>query len=258
MRTCAAVGWIALVLLPLGANADDRAAVDFAKEVQPILQARCIGCHGAAKQKGGLRLDQKATALKGGNSGPVIVPRDVDASELLVKVRSTDPAERMPPSGDPLTPEQIEILTRWIQSGADWPGNADSATRDPRDEHWAWRAVQRPSIPSTKSTWPRGAIDRFVLARLEEQKLAPSAEADRLALIRRLSFDLLGLPPSPEEVDAFLADKDPLAYEKLVDRYLDSPRYGERWARHWLDVVRFADSHGFEMNQPRPNAWRYR
>ena len=259
MRKCA-VCWIAIVLLPMLAKADDRAAVDFAKDVQPILQVRCVGCHGAEKQKGGLRLDQKAAAFKGGNGGPAIVPRDIKGSELLVKIGSDDPAERMPRSGDPLTAEQIGVLTRWIEAGADWPGEAgDTPARDPRAEHWAWRAVQRPLVPQTQNAaWPRGAIDRLVLARLEEQTLAPSAEADRLTLIRRLSFDLLGLPPTPEEVDAFFADRDPLAYEKLVDRYLESPRYGERWARHWLDVVRFADSHGFEMNQPRPNAWRYR
>lgn len=260
MRKCAAACCIVIVLLPIMANAQDRAAVDFVKDVQPILQSRCLGCHGTEKQKGGLRLDQKAAALKGGNAGPVIVPGDTRGSELLLKVRSTDPAERMPRSGDPLTAGQIDVLTRWIQSGADWPGNAaDSAARDSRDEHWAWRPVQRPPLPQRQNAaWPRGPIDRFVLAGLEAQKLAPSPEADRLTLIRRLSFDLLGLPPSPEEVDAFLADQDPLAYEQLVERYLDSPHYGERWARHWLDVVRFADSHGFEMNQPRPNAWRYR
>ena len=166
----------------------------------------------------------------------------------------------MPPEGDRLTADQIGLLRAWIDQGAKWPDTA-SVTDDVAG-HWSFRPVVRSAIPPTSDRWTRGPVDAFVLDRMnagqETAQLEPSPEADRVTLIRRLSFDLLGLPPSPAEVDEFVADSSPDAYERLVDRLLASPHFGERWARHWLDVVRFAESDGFETNQPRPNAWPYR
>ena len=232
--------------------------IDFVKDVQPILAASCHRCHGPEKEKGGLRLDAKSVALAGGTSGPVILPGDGAASPLIHLVSGLDPKLKMPAEGDPLTAEQVGILRAWIDQGADWPDSASAKLPDKTD-HWSFKPVRRPTVPDVShKDWPRNDVDRFVLAALEKQNLSPSPEADRRTLLRRVYFDLTGLPPTPEETDAFLADKAPDAYDKLVDRLLASPRYGERWARHWLDVVRFADSHGFEMNHERPNAWHYR
>jgi mono/diheme cytochrome c family protein len=231
-------------------------AVDFTADVRPIFQARCVSCHGAKKQRGGLRLDRKAPALRGGDSGPVLVPGRGADSPLVRRVAAPDGAGRMPPSGKRLSAAEVALLRAWLDRGAPWP---DDGSADVAASHWAYRPVRRPGVPAVADgRWPRNAVDRFVLALLEQQQLTPAPEADRRTLIRRLSFDLIGLPPAPEEVDAFVADGSPDAYERLVDRLLASPHFGERWGRHWLDVVRFAESHGFEMNQPRPNAWPYR
>jgi mono/diheme cytochrome c family protein len=238
-------------------NADEpKAAVpDFARDVKPIFAAHCVKCHGPDKQRGGLRLDRKADALKGSDSGAVIVPGKPTESPLLQKVTAKDAKERMPPMGQALTPAQIRTLTAWIEAGAKWSADAEAA-----DSHWAFQPVQRPKVPEIPNvqTPITNPIDRFIQAKLSDKGLSLAREADRRTLIRRLKFDLLGLSPTPEEVAEFLADKSPDAYEKLVEKYLASPHYGERWARHWLDVVRFAESHGFETNQPRPNAWPYR
>jgi mono/diheme cytochrome c family protein len=252
---CCAKGVLAVLLLvgSPAAPAAEQKAVDFTRDVRPILQARCAGCHGVKKQRGGLRLDCKDRALAGGDSGAVIVPGRAADSLLIRRVSSDDEAERMPADGERLSAEQVRLLRDWIDQGAAWPDDTAEAM------HWAFRPVHRPPLPAVADIrWPRNAIDLFILARLEKEGLRPSPEADRRTLIRRLSFDLLGLPPAPEEIEAFVSDRDPLAYEKLVERLLASPAYGERWARHWLDVVRFAESHGFEMNQARPNAWPYR
>ncbi len=244
-----------------GSGADPQTApakpsLDFVKDVRPILEARCFSCHGPDKQRADLRLDRKDTALKGGDSGPVIVPGKSHESLLLKRVGSAVEKERMPPRGDPLTAEQREVLRSWIDQGAPWP---DPASGDPAKTHWAFQPVVRPEVPRSSGTArARNPIDQFIAARLEKEGLRPAPEAERVILIRRLKFDLLGLPPTPEEVDAFVQDRDPRAYEKLVDRYLASPHFGERWARHWLDVVRFAESHGFETNATRTNAWPYR
>ncbi|HUE70624.1 MAG TPA: DUF1549 domain-containing protein, partial [Pirellulaceae bacterium] len=232
------------------------AVVDFARDVRPILAEHCYQCHGAKKQEGGLRLDRKATALRGGDSyAPAIVPGKSGESPLWQFVAHQDADLQMPPEGPRLAAAKIAVLKRWIDEGAKWPDDgADVATA-----HWSFRPVTRPPLPAVeRAGWSRTPIDRFILARLEKEGLSPSAEADRVTLCRRLYFDVIGLPPSPDEVAAFVADSSPDAYERLADRLLASPRYGERWARHWLDVVRFAESHGFEMNQPRPNAWPYR
>jgi len=225
-------------------------AVDFARDVQPIFAKSCVSCHGPEKQRGGLRLDRRADALKGGDSGPALVSGKATESLLLKKVTSKDDQERMPAGRPALTPDEIRTLTAWIDAGLNWP-----ATDETVGKHWAFEPVKRPKTPDTNRANP---IDAFVVAKLKESGLTLSPEADRRTLIRRLKFDLLGLPPTPDEVDAFVNDVDANAYQKLVDRYLTSPQYGERWARHWLDVVRFAESHGFEMNRARPNAYHYR
>ena len=228
-------------------------AVDFEKEIRPLLQERCVECHGAKKQKGELRLDAKVFAFKGGHDGAVIVPGDFAKSPLFKRITSTDDDERMPPKGEPLTAEQIAAVKSWIASGAVWPENdADRAANvDKRLQHW--------SVQPVRTDFPKDAsIDGFIRAKLAENGLALSPEADRRTLIRRLSFDLLGLPPTPERTEQLVKDQNPQAYEKLVDELLDSPHYGERWARHWLDIAHYADTHGFERDKLRPDAWRYR
>jgi hypothetical protein len=233
--------------------------IDFAREIQPILSRSCLKCHGPDKQKGGLRLDDSAAALKGGNSGIVIDPGHPDRSRLLQLVAGLDPELKMPPSGKPLTSEEVGRLRAWIDQGAKWSTNAKTAATTTKSAHWAFIPPKRPDVPQVSNrSWVRNEIDAFVLARLEAEKVAPSPEADRCTLIRRLSLDLLGLPPSLQEVDACLQDSRSDAYERLVDRLLASPHYGERWGRHWLDLARYADSDGFEKDTGRPYAWRYR
>jgi mono/diheme cytochrome c family protein len=237
------------------------ARVDYVKDVRPILQPRCYSCHGPDKQKSGLRLDVKHDALKGGDSGAAIVPNKTAESLLLQRVTSEDKATRMPPKGERLTPAEVDTLRTWITSGAAWPDGVDVAKTSDRREWWSFKPVTRPTLPKltdADAKWARNPIDAFIVAKQREKGLSPSPEADRRTLIRRLYFDLIGLPPAPAEVEAFVRDKDPQAYQKLVDRLLDSPRYGERWARHWLDVVHYGDTHGYDKDQPRPNAWPYR
>jgi mono/diheme cytochrome c family protein len=248
---------VALVAAFFVAVASARSAdPDFEKDVRPILAKACLSCHGTSEQKAGLRLDTKVEAFKGGDSGAPIVPGKPEKSLLLKKITSKDPEERMPLGGDPLTAEQIRILTRWIETGAKWPESDDK----PTTAHWSFQPIVRPKLPTTLHPPPSTLhpIDAFIRAKLDAAGLKPNPEADRRTLIRRLKFDLIGLPPTPEEVDAFVADKSPDAFEKLVEKYLASPHYGERWARHWLDVVRFAESNGFETNLTRNNAWPYR
>jgi mono/diheme cytochrome c family protein len=246
-------------LIPIAGPAADPprpAAADFDRDVKPLLAAHCLKCHGPDKQKGGLRLDRRADALKGGDSGPAIDPGKPADSLLLTLVAGDDPDRVMPPTGDRLTAAQVATLRAWVEQGADWPADG-SAAADPAD-WWSLRPVVRPPVPAADPKWGRTPIDAFVLAKLRGKGLAPSPEADRRTLIRRLSFDLIGLPPTPEEVEAFETDPAPDAYERLVDRLLASPHHGERWARHWLDVVHFGETHGYDKDQPRPNAWPYR
>ncbi|MFO0810777.1 MAG: DUF1553 domain-containing protein [Gemmataceae bacterium] len=202
---------------------------DFDRDVRPILQQHCAKCHGPTKPKAGLRLD---TLIAAGHIG----------SEIVRRVRSDDPAERMPPEGERLTDAQIAMLTAWVSAGP---------------THWSFRSIRRPPIPHVAAD-ARHPIDRFLLAALDAKQLKPVGEADRRTLARRLHLDLIGLPPTPAAVEAFVADPDPAAYERLVERLLASPQHGERYARHWLDVVRFAETNGFETNTDRPNAWPYR
>jgi mono/diheme cytochrome c family protein len=235
------------------------AAVDFKRDIQPLFADRCYQCHGSEKQKGGLRLDRKQDALTGGDSGKVILPGKSAESLLIKNVSGLDPDNLMPPKGkaDPLTTNEIALLRSWIDAGALWPDDAIADVA--QSQHWAFRVPQRPIVPALKSgPAVRNSIDAFVRARLEQENIVPSPEADRPTLIRRLSFDLLGLPPKPDDVEAFVNDSNPRAYEALVDRLLASENFGERWARHWLDLARYADSDGYEKDAVRPYAYLYR
>ncbi|MDO8540629.1 MAG: PSD1 and planctomycete cytochrome C domain-containing protein [Opitutaceae bacterium] len=244
-------------LLPLLATSAF-GAVDFNRDIKPILADRCYECHGPDKHKSGLRLDRKEDALAGGDSGAVIIPGQSAKSLLFTHVSGADPDLVMPPEGDPLTPAQVALLRAWIDEGAPWPDDGPGSDLK-RSPHWAFQASVRPDVPAVNnSTWSRNTVDRFILARLEREKLSPSPEADRVTLLRRLSFDLLGLPPRLEDVRQFLADPAPDAYERMVDRLLASPHFGERWGRHWLDLARYADSDGYEKDSPRPFAYLYR
>jgi mono/diheme cytochrome c family protein len=232
----------------------------FTREIQPILAKHCLACHSAAKQSGGLRLDAKRYALR---HESLIVPGNPEASRLFQRVAEETPEERMPPTGPGLTPAEIALLKAWIEVGAPWPeeeGEKERAGEREFEQHWAWQPLTRLTVPPIRH--PQAAIrhplDAFIAARLAEAGLSLSPAADRRTLIRRLSFDLLGLPPTPERVQQFVRDPDPQAYEKLVDEFLQSPHYGERWARYWLDVVHYGDTHGYDKDKPRPNAWPYR
>jgi mono/diheme cytochrome c family protein len=226
-----------------------QAKVDFVRDIQPIFQTACAPCHFGEKPKAEPRLDRKMMTLK------VITPGNSKDSRLLHRVLGLNGEERMPLGREALSATQIELLKRWIDEGANWP---DPVGGGSVKEHWAFVAPVRPAVPEIKNrAWARNPIDNFILARLEKENLAPSPEADKITLLRRLSLDLTGLPPTPKEVDAFIKDTSPKAYEKQVERLLDSPHYGERWARHWLDAARYADSDGFEKDKMR-NVWVYR
>ena len=242
----------AFLLWPaLARGAPNRA--DWKRDVQPIFQARCTRCHGADQQRSQLRLDSRTGALRGGLSGTVVIPGDSRGSALFQRITGVL-QPRMPFEGSPLPAEEIARIQAWIDAGA--PGAVD--TEPPDKRHWAYRKPVRPEPPVVANAiWIRNPIDRFVLARLEREGLAPAPEADRETLIRRVSLDLTGLPPTLAEVDAFLADTSADAYEKVVDRLLASPHYGERWARPWLDLARYADTNGYEKDRRR-SAWMYR
>jgi mono/diheme cytochrome c family protein len=207
--------------------------IDFARDVQPIFAKNCYSCHGEKRQKAGLRLDQRPEAML-----PKIITSGKSADSRLIQlVAGTDPNLQMPPAGPPLSREQVGILRAWVDQGAKWPSS--EAT------HWSLRALVTPPVPGTAGQ-RANPIDAFVLAKLTEKGLTPSPPTDRRTLIRRLTFDLHGLPPTPSEIEAFVNDRSPGAYERLVDRLLASPRYGERWARHWMDIAHFAETHGHD------------
>ncbi|HEY7313212.1 MAG TPA: DUF1553 domain-containing protein [Gemmataceae bacterium] len=241
---------------PQPARAADEA--DFRTQVAPILEQNCLRCHGKKSPRGGLSLMTAASLAAGGDSGPVVVAGKPDESLLIEMVSGAKP--KMPQKGAPLKPQQIAVLKKWIEQGAKWPKEITLQDRKDRGETWwSLRPLTRPSVPAVKSAGRvRTPIDAFIFSRPDREGMKPSAEADRRTLIRRLYFDLLGLPPAPAEIDAFVRDPSPNAYERLVDRLLDSPRYGERWARHWLDVVHYGDTHGYDKDKVRPNAWPYR
>ncbi len=250
----------ALLLLRAGAAQEPPGRVDFAEQIAPILEKRCKACHGAALQSSGLRLDAREAALRGGYSGPVILAGNSAASRLIRLVAGIDKDLVMPPSGERLSSSEIELLRSWIDQGAEWPADSKGAEGDERKtDHWAFQRVVQPTRPPVQAeAWVRNPIDRFVLARLEEEGIEPSKPARLETLVRRVSLDLTGLPPSPADLEAFLAAPSSEAYERLVDRLLESPHYGERWALHWLDLARYADSDGYEKDSERPYAWRWR
>ena len=239
--------------LAAAGQAQPPAPVDYYRDVRPILTVHCYRCHSADTAKGKLRLDVREAAFKGGGSGDLAIVKGKGAESLLVKlVSSKDPEERMPSKAPALSAAEIDVLRRWIDQGADWP--------DPTAvTHWAFKPPARPAVPAVKrSEWVRTPVDAFIARGHEARGLAPAPEAPRRVLVRRLTLDLTGLPPTPEEVEAFLADSSSDAVEKLVDRLLASPAYGERWGRHWLDLARFGETSGYEANALRTTAWRYR
>ncbi|MCS7026212.1 MAG: PSD1 and planctomycete cytochrome C domain-containing protein [Bryobacteraceae bacterium] len=240
------------------AVAQDRSpGIDFVQQIQPVFEKNCYGCHGAKAQLGGLRLDSKKLAFAGGQSGPAIVAGNAEKSPLYQRIAGIGDQARMPMGGKPLEASQIAAIRDWINQGAFWPDGVGVQNAEIK-KHWAFVPPKRPALPAVRNrSWPRNPIDYFILARLEKEGLMPAPQADKVTLLRRLSLDLIGLPPTIAEVEAFLNDKSHNAYEKQVERLLASPHYGERWARHWLDAARYADSDGFEKDKPRW-VWFYR
>ena len=257
--------WTFIGLMAIGADTLPAAdgPVDYLRDVQPILRANCTDCHGPDDQNAGLRVDTAAAIISGGNTGPGIVPGNADASLLIQAVTGAGKAKQMPPedAADKLSDEQIDLLRRWINEGAKHPESEqplDSTDNGRKSKHWSFQPIVRHDPPAVKNGhWPRTPIDAFILAKLEEKSIAPAAQADRITLLRRLSFDLTGLPPTIAEVDEFVNDSRPDAYEQLVDRLLASPHYGERWGRWWLDQARYADSDGYSNDEARV-MWKYR
>ncbi|MBL8290359.1 MAG: DUF1549 domain-containing protein, partial [Bryobacterales bacterium] len=231
----------------------------FEKEIRPILAERCYGCHSPASQPvmGGLRLDSRDAMLQGGGRGPAIVPGDPAASLLLKAVRH-EGALKMPPTGK-LRDAEIAALAAWIRDGAVWGASLRVSSRTPVTRFWSFQPVVEPALPAVKNmAWVRSPLDRFILSALESKGLAPAKPAAKRALLRRATFDLTGLPPTIDEINAFVEDNSPEAFARVVERLLASPRYGERWGRHWLDVARYGDSNGLDENLVFVNAWRYR
>jgi len=247
--------FVLTMIVPLARAEQPR--VDFSRDIAPIFASHCSECHDARKQTASLRLDVRSSAMRGGESGQQgIVPGKPDKSEVIRRTMSLDKSDRMPPEGAHLSKQQIDLLRRWIETGANWPDELSGEVD--KSKHWAFQSPAKPKLSSVdNSAWARNEIDRFVLARLEAKSLSPSPEADRITLIRRLCLDLTGLPPTIRQIDAFLADESPGAYERLVERLLVSPHYGERWGRHWLDAARFAESDGYEKDKQR-QVWFYR
>ena len=250
MRKLLQLGLPAAVLALVVPALQPAADVDFARQIQPIFAESCYGCHGPKVQMGGLRLDVRPAAN-------IIAPGASAKSLIIQRVASTDAHTRMPLGGPALSAEKIELLRKWVDAGAAWP-DSSSASAGSAKPHWAFVAPVRPPVPPiTQSGWGHNPIDAFVMKGWQKADLKPSPEADRATLLRRLSLDLIGLPPTPAELDAFLADRSSNAYEKQVDRLLASPHYGERWGRMWLDAARYADSNGYEKDAPR-FVWFYR
>ncbi len=260
---------LGLALLASGNNtvraAGPAADVSYVQDIRPLLEAHCVKCHSGEDAKNDLRLDTVTGLLKGGESGdPVFIPKDPVSSQIISRVISSDPHLQMPPKGERLPAAAVDLLKRWISTGAMLPGEAAArAALEAQEEkittdHWSFQPVKRPPEPVIDDPWIGGSIDGFILKSLREKSLTPSAAADRRTLIRRLFLLMHGMPPTPEEVESFVTDPHPDAWSKRVDQVLASPHYGERWARHWLDVVRYADSNGYETNRERKTAWPYR
>lgn len=234
----------------------------FESEVRPLLAKRCFECHGEKKQKGGLRVDHIAHLKAGGDNGPALIPGKPDQSPMIEAIRYKNPDFEMPPK-EKLPESEIAILERWVALGAPWPEtdkivDSKGGFTDEQRKFWSFQPLLDPTPPEISSAWACMDIDRFIAAKHAEQKLDPAPEADRRELVRRVYFDLHGLPPTKEQSDAFIGSTDPRAYEKLIDELLASPHYGERWAQHWLDLVRYAESDGYNQDAYRPAAWPYR
>jgi hypothetical protein len=249
---------VCVISNPIPVHAD---GPDFENQIRPLLLRHCGSCHGAQKQQGGLRLDARGAFFRGGDSGPPAISGQPASSEMLRRLRSNDLNEQMPPEGDRVPDSEIELIERWIAAGLNWPETAydREAAVDRRLEHWSFQSPKSVVPPEPPATDPLASpIDRFVLQRLQAAGLQRNPPADRRTLIRRASLLLTGLLPDPARVEQFVSDPDPQAWSVLIDELLQSPRYGERWAQHWLDVIRYADTHGFEVNTSRDNAWPYR
>ncbi len=239
-------------------------SVDFVRDIQPLFQKHCFECHGPGKDQGGLSLAARSLAMDGGESGRVILPGKSALSPLVPRIAALDEDTVMPPEGAHLTAEQVGLIRAWIDQGAVWPASADAV--DPRvaqaADHWSFKPLTRPALPQLKdaapANWIKTPVDAFILSQLHAAQLRPTPPATKAALLRRVSFDLTGLPPTLDEINAFTTATRPEAYAEVVDRLLASPAYGERWARHWLDVVRYADSGGYETDIYYEQAWRYR
>jgi len=254
---------VSFLLLLFAFSSDAAAAidVDFESQIKPLLSAKCLDCHGPDHQESHLRLDRKSSMLRGGDSGePAIVVGNSEGSHLIRLVSGTEAGKVMPPEeADRLSEDEINLLRAWIDQGAKWPG-AGGAMEEELDktDHWSFQPVKDVPPPQIENRWITNGVDAFILQKLTEHSLAPNPMATRAELIRRVYLDMLGLPPTPEAVQEFVADSDPNAYQRLVKDVLASPHYGERWARYWLDLVRFAETNGYETNRERPNAWPYR
>ncbi|MES2438013.1 MAG: PSD1 and planctomycete cytochrome C domain-containing protein [Verrucomicrobiota bacterium] len=251
---------------PLMAASDPKLEF-FEKKIRPILSENCYNCHSAnTKAAGGLRVDDLNGLLDGGDEGPAIIRGDVEKSLILQRVNHTDEKRRMPRESDPLTADQIQDLATWVRDGAVWPPEkipdySQQKEKYPRlrKSHWAWQTLAKPPVPSLENTdWPAGDVDRFILEKLRDSKLQPVADAKPEVLLRRITFDLTGLPPAVDEIREFTADPSAERYARTVDRLLASPAFGERWGRHWLDIARYGESTGPSRNIPYPHAWKYR
>jgi hypothetical protein len=264
-----AIAFVGFARASLAADEQSTRSIEFfEKKIRPILREHCTKCHGddARKVKGGLRLDSREALLHGGDSGPAVVPGKPENSRLIEAISYKNVDLQMPPKGK-LPEAAIADLATWVRDGVVWPTDRSNTVTSISEfnlarrkaDHWAWRPIQRPGIPEVKTShWLKDPVDAFILRKLEDNALAPAPSADRRTLIRRVTFALTGLPPTPEEIESFLRDSSPDAFAKVVDRLLASPAYGERWGRHWLDLVRYADSKGHEFDYSTPNAWQYR
>jgi hypothetical protein len=244
-------------LLLAGRVVASESPVDYARDIQPIFARACVSCHGPEKQRGGLRLDTATGLRAGGDSGPPVVPGASSRSRLYQAITGAKDVAVMPAKGPRLAVGEVDLIKVWIDQGAKLPAEPKDIGATTKVTHWSFQPVRRPLVPSISNGPARNPIDAFILARLARQGVKPSPEADRVTLLRRLTLDLTGLPPTPEEIDAFVQDRRPDAYERQVDRLLASPHYGERWGRHWLDLARYADSNGYSIDSPR-TIWPYR
>ncbi|MBL9127573.1 MAG: DUF1549 domain-containing protein, partial [Verrucomicrobiales bacterium] len=268
LACCGALAVAAMSALAEDASDDADKIAFFERKVRPVLVRSCYGCHSAeTKPAGDLRVDDLKGLLEGGNGGAAVVPGKPDEGTLLARIRHEDPKRKMPKEGDLLTDSEVADLVAWIRDGAAWPRErvptyltrVRSDYVELRDKHWAWQPLKQPDVPATPNTvWPWTDLDRFVLAKLRENKLQPVADADPVTLLRRVTFDLTGLPPTPAEIDAFRKDPSREAYAGIVERLLASPAYAERWGRYWLDLARYGESTGPSRNIPYPHAWKYR